>query len=62
MEKTIREWEKEYYDDYELEILDPDGFDRTDPQLMTRKFSKDEFGKRMLFCTLIMKKKETKKC
>lgn len=41
--KTIREWEQYYGDKFR--VYDPDGFDRTDPNLMTRTFTKAEFLK-----------------
>jgi hypothetical protein len=46
--KTIRQWE-------EISgvcILDPDGFDRTDPKLYEREFTWKEFSKGLPFCTL----------
>lgn len=47
--KTIQEWTKE--DGYK--ILDPDGFDRTDPNLMTKKITKVEFNRGVSLCTVI---------
>lgn len=48
MKKNINEWAKEkgYL------ILDPDGFDRTDPEVMTRLRTKEEFEKGFLLCTI----------
>lgn len=39
MKKTIKEWEKEF----NVTILDPDGFDRSDPNLKERLFYREEF-------------------
>jgi hypothetical protein len=49
--KTIKEWEPIF----NVEIYDPDGFDRTDPDLYSRKFTKEEFEKSMLMSTCISK-------
>lgn len=48
--RTIAEWEKEF----KLKILDPDGFDRKDPDLHTRLFTREEFGAGMLASTVDM--------
>lgn len=37
--KTINGWEEIF----KITILDPDGFDRTDPKLYERLFTRDEF-------------------
>lgn len=37
--KTIKAWEKELG----VTILDPDGFDHTDPKLYKKEFTKEEF-------------------
>jgi uncharacterized phage protein (TIGR01671 family) len=50
--KTIGEWAKELG----IKILDPDGFCRTDPNLMTKLITKKEFERGILECTI----KETK--
>ena len=47
--KTIQEWAKE--DGYK--IIDPDGFDRTDPELMTKKITKKEFNRGVPLCTVV---------
>ena len=39
MKKTIDEWGKEF----KVMVIDPDGFDRTDPKLRERKFTREEF-------------------
>jgi hypothetical protein len=49
--KTIKEWEPIF----NVEIYDPDGFDRTDPELYNRKFTKAEFEQGMLMSTCISK-------
>ena len=46
--KTLNEWA----DLENIEILDPDGFDRTDAQLFERLFTKEEFDKGIIFCTI----------
>lgn len=46
--KTLNEWAEEDG----IVILDPDGFDRKDPQLMTRLFTYDEFQKGLYPCTI----------
>lgn len=51
MLKTIKEWEEIY----EIQILDPDGFDRMDIALHLKEFTKDEFEKGMLFSTIQQK-------
>jgi hypothetical protein len=48
--KTIKEWA----DNEGIVVLDPDGFDRTDPELMTRKFSYKDFCKGILRSTICM--------
>ena len=46
--KTLQEWAK--LDG--IKILDPDGFDRTDMQLMERKFTKEEYQAGIMMCTI----------
>ena len=41
MKKTLEEWAVQKG----IEILDPDGFDRADPDLYTRKRTEEEFEK-----------------
>lgn len=45
--KTINEWEKIF----DVQILDPDGFDRTDPNLYDREFTREEFQHGMMLST-----------
>jgi hypothetical protein len=45
---TIKEWEK-YLG---VKVIDPDGFDRTDPLLTSRMFTYDEFMKGLLSSTI----------
>jgi hypothetical protein len=47
---TIREWEKIKG----VKILDPDGFDRKDPNLMERLFTEQEFNEGMMLSTVSM--------
>jgi hypothetical protein len=35
-----------------IRIIDPDGFDRTDPLLMERKFTREEFCRGIFLCTV----------
>ena len=48
---TIREWEKIK----DVKILDPDGFNRNDPNLMSRTFTEKEFDDGMMLSTIEMK-------
>jgi hypothetical protein len=50
--KTIRDWEQEF----ELNIVDMDGFNKRDPHLFERLFTKEEFEKAIAFCTVIHKR------
>ena len=55
--KTIPEWEKEY----DVEILDPDGFDRSDHNLYEKKFTKEEFEEGLMYCTIQFKQPDEEK-
>jgi len=55
--KTIREWEQEY----QILILDVDGFDVNDSQLYNRLFSRREFEQAVAECTILRKKPELSK-
>lgn len=46
--RTIEEWSKKFG----IKILDPDGFDRKDPLLFKRKFTKKEFENNSMFSTI----------
>ncbi len=46
--RTINEWEKEF----NVKILDPDGFDRMDKKLYERLFTKEQFNKALFTCTI----------
>jgi len=46
--KTINQWEKELG----VEIINPDGFDRSDAKLYERLFTKEEFQKALMYCTI----------
>jgi len=52
MKKTIPEWEEEF----KVSVLDPDGFDRKDPNLMKKKFTKEEFLDGLITSTIIAEK------
>jgi hypothetical protein len=45
--RTLQEWSSILG----ITILDPDGFDRTDPMLMERKFTLSEFNQGIVSCT-----------
>lgn len=47
--KTIDQWATVYG----FKVLDPDGFDRKDSDLMTRKFTKTEWDKGWPHCTIM---------
>jgi hypothetical protein len=49
MTKTLDEWAA--LDN--IRIIDPDGFDRSDPDLMTKQFTKEEYKKGIFKCTLM---------
>ena len=49
--KTIGEWEKIF----NVRIVDPDGFDRSDPKLRERKFTREEFEKGMMHSSILQK-------
>lgn len=38
-----------------IRIIDPDGFDRMDPNLYEKYFTEDEFDRAILTCTIEMK-------
>lgn len=46
--KTIGEWAAELG----YTVIDPDGFDRTDPEVMKKLISKEEFDKGLPLCTV----------
>ena len=48
--KTIDEWAVEY----KLKVMDPDGFDRKDPHLNTRRFTREEWEEGLPLCTIMM--------
>lgn len=47
--RTLKDWSSLY----EVEILDPDGFDRNDPYLYTRTFTEQEFNDGLIRSTII---------
>lgn len=49
--KTLQEWAE--LDG--IEILDPDGFDRTDTELWTRLFTHDQYREGIWRCTIMGK-------
>ena len=46
--KTISQWEEIF----NVKIIDPDGFDRSDPKLMECKFTREEFEKGMMLSSI----------
>ena len=54
---TIKQWEIIKG----VKILDPDGFDRTDPKLYERFFTEKEFDKALINCTIEGKIKDGEK-
>ena len=46
--KTISQWEEIF----NVRIIDPDGFDRSDPKLRERKFTREEFEKGMMLSSI----------
>ena len=50
--KTIPEWEEVL----KVKILDPDGFDRTDPLLYERGFTKEEFEEGLVQSTIQLRR------
>lgn len=55
--KTYEEWAKELYENERIEILDTDGFDRSNPNFMKEKYTKEEFNERLGLCTICQNKK-----
>ena len=49
--RTIEQWS----DIKGIRIIDPDGFDRTDPKLYEKLFTEEEFEKGLLNCTIEQK-------
>lgn len=47
VKKTIAEWEREL----NVRVIDPDGFDRSDPDLYKRKFTSEEFRRGVMTST-----------
>jgi len=47
--KTLAEWEEEY----NIEILDPDGFNRRDPYLYHRKYTREQFLRGLSLSTIM---------
>ena len=52
--KTLKQWA----DMDGIKILDPDGFDRTDPLLWERLFTRGEFNKGIIYCTIERKERD----
>jgi hypothetical protein len=51
MKHTINEWEKIVG----ITIVDPDGFDRSNPNLYNELFTKEEFDDALMRCTVIVR-------
>jgi len=50
MKKTLEQWAVQKG----IEILDPDGFNRTDLDLYTRKMTEEEFEERVVYSTIVV--------
>lgn len=50
MKKTLEEWALQKG----IEILDPDGFGRTDPDLYKRKMTEEEFEESVVYSTIVV--------
>lgn len=50
--RTIAGWEQETWvihgREYKVRVIDPDGFDRSDPELFTKLYSREQFEQGML--------------
>jgi len=55
--KTYEEWAKELFKNEGIEILDPDGFDRSNSNFTQEKYTKEEFEKGLGLCTICQNKK-----
>jgi|GEM_PF-2774283 len=55
--RTIQEWADRDY----LIVVDPDGFDRTDSEIMVRKWTKEEYDARIMLCSIISKPVDCKR-
>lgn len=49
--KTIKEWAELRG----IKIIDPDGFDRNDPNLWDKKITEQEFYEKIMLCTIMIK-------
>lgn len=50
MKKTLEQWAVQKG----IEILDPDGFDRSDPDLYTEKMTEQKFNARVMLSTIVV--------
>lgn len=57
MEDEMRHTIEEWGDFFQIQVRDPDGFDRKDPLLMSRTFNLEEFVKGAISSTIMAKKK-----
>lgn len=55
--KTYKEWCKELEEKESIRILDPDGFRNIRNFNENMKFTKEQFSKRLMYCTIISTKK-----
>ena len=52
--KTLDEW----CDDAGIKMMDPDGFDRKNPNLFQEKFTREEFSEGIIICTISVKNRD----
>lgn len=57
MEEEMRHTIDEWGEIFQIQVRDPDGFDRKDPLLMSRTFNLEEFVKGAISSTIMAKKK-----
>lgn len=53
--KTVKEWDAIYSSVDGYRIIDPDGFDRSDPLFHTRTYTEEDFVRRRTQCTMVPK-------
>lgn len=52
--KPLREWAEEYAQEKDITLYDPDGFDRTDPDIWDREYTRAEFERGLFASTVLM--------
>lgn len=51
--KSLREWADIWEREHGIVIYDPDGFDRRDPDMWEREYTRDEFVEGLWQCTIV---------